>query len=311
MTNQRFGMTHPVVVGDVRLHLQKLVARLLHRLVGGDGDDVDGQHHGAVERAQLLDHLILDVVGVFAQEQHAAPAPVDLEVVALHLHRIRADIVDGRMTAPGRLAQVEVIFLLLAGAEEIVEDAQALRGVQRRQCRGQRGEPRLKLRGDAHEVAPGFLDVFLGHAHRQQLVLGDVVVGAHGLLQDKVVHLAPVQIVVVAAHGHHDGFLEIRPIHAPVVQRDLDVRAGVQRVDDGAPLEEHRALVLRAGDGVVDVGEAVGLAELSFAIKDAVRVHPLDRHPLLHRLGDGTVFLVTPGKQIQGFAHFIPRLWNL
>ncbi|CAN3971566.1 YabP/YqfC family sporulation protein, partial [Dysosmobacter welbionis] len=42
-------------VGDIRLHAQQAGLHLPHRLVGGDRDHIEGQHHGAVQGRQLVD----------------------------------------------------------------------------------------------------------------------------------------------------------------------------------------------------------------------------------------------------------------
>ena len=54
----------PLPVCNVGLHPQQAVLHLPHRLVCGDGQDVDREHEVAVEIRQLVDHFILDVVGI-------------------------------------------------------------------------------------------------------------------------------------------------------------------------------------------------------------------------------------------------------
>ena len=54
--------------GDVRLNAQNLILHVPHSLVGGDGQDVDGQHEAPGEVRQVGDHAVLDVAGIVLQE---------------------------------------------------------------------------------------------------------------------------------------------------------------------------------------------------------------------------------------------------
>ena len=54
--------------GDVRLDAQNLILHVPHGLVGGDGQNVDGQHEAPGEVRQVGDHAVLDVAGVVFQE---------------------------------------------------------------------------------------------------------------------------------------------------------------------------------------------------------------------------------------------------
>ena len=191
------------------------------------------------------------------------------------------------MTAPRRPAQIEVKFFFMAGAEEIVENPQALGSVQRRERGRELGKARLQLCADAGEIRPRFLDVLLLYRNCQQLVLGDVVAGAGRQITDKAVPLLAVGIQRILLHGHHNGLLIVGPIHAAVVDGQFDLRTHIQGIDYGTPLQEHFHLVILAGDAVIDVAEAIGLGEAIPIKKDAVRINTLNRHPLLYGFRNG------------------------
>ena len=52
------GVLPALPVGDVGFHPQHLPLYLSHRLIGGNGDDVNGQHHAPALVGQLGDKLI-------------------------------------------------------------------------------------------------------------------------------------------------------------------------------------------------------------------------------------------------------------
>lgn len=52
-------------------------------LIGGNGEDVNGQHEVSREIGQLGDHFILDVAGIVPQKQDAPHLAAHLKVVRL------------------------------------------------------------------------------------------------------------------------------------------------------------------------------------------------------------------------------------
>ena len=54
--------------GDVRLDAQNLILYISNRFIGGNGQNVDGQHEAPGEVRQVGDHAVLDVAGVVFQE---------------------------------------------------------------------------------------------------------------------------------------------------------------------------------------------------------------------------------------------------
>ena len=113
------GVLLALPVGNVGFHPQQRVLHLAGGLIRGHGQNVDRQHHAAVEVAQFRDEAILDVAGVILQIQHAAEAAVDLEVVGGELYAVGAEPVLEAVAALRVLAQVEVERRRLARLEEV------------------------------------------------------------------------------------------------------------------------------------------------------------------------------------------------
>ena len=101
------GVLFPLPVGRIGLHAQQLVLDLPHRLVGGNRQDVDGQHEAAVHVAELGNHGIFDVGGVILQVEHPAPSLIDAEVVLLKFHGVRAEPILEAVALFHVLSQVE------------------------------------------------------------------------------------------------------------------------------------------------------------------------------------------------------------
>ena len=54
--------------GNVRLNAQDAALYLLHGLIRGNGEDVNGQHEVPGEVGEVGDHAVLDVAGVVLEE---------------------------------------------------------------------------------------------------------------------------------------------------------------------------------------------------------------------------------------------------
>ena len=120
----------PLPVGDVGLHPQQTRLHLPHRLVCGDGDHVDGQHHGAVQGRQFADHGVLNIRGVLLEKQHPPELAAHDEMVFLELQAVRADGILEGVPLPHTVPQIQSILGLLPGAVEVVEHPQAVHRAQ-------------------------------------------------------------------------------------------------------------------------------------------------------------------------------------
>ena len=88
-------------VGNVRLHTQQPVFHLSHGFICGNGNHVDGEHHVPVQVGQLGYEIILNIAGVVLEVQHPCEPIPNLEIVAVPLDGIRADVVPEAVTLPG------------------------------------------------------------------------------------------------------------------------------------------------------------------------------------------------------------------
>ena len=124
------GVLFPLPVGRIGLHTQQLVLNLPHRLIGGNRQDVDGQHEAAVHVAEFGNHGVFDVGGVILQVEYPAPSLIDAEVILLKFHGVRAEPILEAVALFHVLSQVEGKGRRLRTLEEIPEQLQPGGGVQ-------------------------------------------------------------------------------------------------------------------------------------------------------------------------------------
>ena len=272
--------------GHVGLHGQDPVLDLPHRLVGGDGQDVDGQHEVPGKVAELRDHVVPEVGGVVPQEQHPPHLAPHLEVVRLEGEAVRADQVPEVHAAADGPALVEGEIPLLAGAEEVVEDPKAVLagegtgpGIQPAEALGQ-----VALR--PAKEAPGGLDLPLGDGQGDELVLDQVIALGHPVQKD-LIELPPVSVQRVSPLPHEDGTAEDLRVQPAVADCDLGGGVRGQGVEHAAVGQKDGAAVLVGGGLIIDVREAPCPAELPAHQPDAVPVDPADGDGPLDAVGDG------------------------
>ena len=69
--------------GNIGFNTEDSTLHLPDSLIGGNGEDVNGQHEVSREIGQLGDHFILDVAGVVPQKQDAPHLAAHLKVIRL------------------------------------------------------------------------------------------------------------------------------------------------------------------------------------------------------------------------------------
>ena len=155
------------------------------------------------------------------------------------------------------------------------------------------------------KIASCFLHILLVHGDGDILLLC-VGVCARRTLKKHFVVFLPVLVEGVALEGHKDGFLEVQPVQAAVIDSNFGGRPAVKGIEQLGVFEEHRLLVLTAGDGIVDVGKLEGLGELVPAhLKDAVIVNRFDGNDILYALWYDEAFPVLLEQDIQCFNHWL------
>ena len=299
------GVLAALPVGDVGFHTQQAVFHLPHGLIRGNRHNVDGEHQIAVEIRQLRHHVILNIRGVVFEEQHPAELAAQLQIVAVFLDPVRADIVLKAVAPFHHLAGIENKFGFLALAVEVVQDTQALGGVQLHALGAKGRKVGNQVGPHAGKVGAGLLDVLLHHGDGDILLLGNAV-GSGGLVQQHLVVLLTVLIPEIPLHGHEDRCLKVGFIHTAVVDGDFRHRAGIQGIEQLRVGEEHGFLVLPAGHQIVDVAEFIGFGELVPHKKNTVRPDTADGDHILHLPGDSVAFLFLLGHGFDGLNHAWP-----
>ena len=272
-------------VRDIRLYPQQTVLHLPHSLVRGHIEDVDGQHHIAVQVGQVRHDLVLDIVGIVLQEQHPAIAVAQLQIVAVLLDSVRADVVLEVVALPGHIRHVEVKTALVPGPVEVVENTKPVRGVQLHALGAEGGEAGGQIGSDASEVGAGVLNIPLVDRDGDILLLSDAV-GPGRLVHEHLIVLPAVLVQSVLPHGHEDGLLKVRLALTAVADGEFSGGGAIQTVQQLRVGPKHGFFILLTGHLVIDVGEAVGLGELDAYLKNAVRPDTLNGDHILHPAGD-------------------------
>ena len=291
-------------VRDVRLHAEQTVFHLAHRLVGGDRDDVDGEHHVSVEVCQLGHHAVLDIRSVVFEEKHAPVFLAQLEIVAVLFHAVRADIVAEVVSLFHHVPRVKVKVHFFTGAVEVVQNAQPFRCVHGCAFGAERGEVGDEVCADTGEIGAGFLNILFCCGNCDILLLHNAIRAGRLIQQHLVVFLA-VLVQSVPAQGHKDGILKIRLVHSAVVDSDFSDSSAVKAVQEFGVGQKHTLLILARRHLIVDVRKAEGLRKLIPDLENPVRPDTAYGDHILHLAGNAVLFLVLLDADFQRFNHWL------
>ena len=276
------GVLLPLPVGHVGFHAQQRILQLAGGLVGGDGQDVDGQHQFPIQIAELRHKAVFQVACEILEVEHPAHAVIDLKMVSGELHAAGAQPVFEMLAPPGLLVDIELGCRRVRRAEEVAEDPQALIEGKFLRHRGQCRQLGGQISTDTGKVGTGFLDVALDHADGEIPLPDDAVVALGDLVAQHLVEFLPVIVQPILLERQQDGSLEFLLVDPPVIQSDLGRGAGVQCIEQVAVVQEHCCLIFFAGNRIVDVGERPGLGELVAHLEDPVRPNAADGNAVLH-----------------------------
>ena len=299
------GVLAALPVGDVGFHTQQAVFHLPHGLIRGNRHNVDGEHQISVEIGKLRHHVILNIRGVVFEEQHPAELAAQLQIVALFFDPVRADIVLEAVAPLHHLAGIEHKLGFLALAVEVVQDTQALGGVQLHALGAKGRKVGNQVGSHTRKIGAGLLNILLHHGDGDILFLHNAV-GSGGFIQQHLVILPSVLVPEVPLYGHEDGRFKVCFVQAAVVDGDFRHRAGIQGIEQLRVGEEHGFLILPAGHQIVDVAEFIGFGELVPHKKNAVRPDTADGDHILHLPGDGVTLLFLLGHGFDGLNHAWP-----
>ena len=274
---------------------------LLHHLVGGNGQKVDGDHHIAGKVAQFRNHFILDEAGIIPEEQHTAHLIAHLVVVFVEGQAVRGNGVPEVVAPVSDAVEVEA-EVRVEGPEEVVEQAHTLHHVGVPYLYVHAGEIGSQFRPHPVEKGTGLLDVLTLHRNGDVLLLGKVI-AAGGIVSKNVVVLRTVAILAVANHLHQDVAAELLLIHGAVKQGDLHQRPHRQRVEESAVAEKQRLLLFRPGHRIIDIKKPPGLGVKTGDFKDTILMHLFDGNGLLDAAGNEKLFVVGVFP-LKGLNHF-------
>ena len=214
------GILPALPVGDVGFHTQHLPFHFPDSFIGGNRDNIDGQHHAPALIRQLGDELIGNKGSIVLQIDHTGELSTQLQIIAVLLNGIRADIVLEIMTLFHHILHIEPEVYFLAAAVEVMEDTQLLRCIHFSRLSTQSCKPGSQFRSHPGEVGSCFCDVLLADGYRDILLL-DNAVACGGLVHDDIVILPSevVQIVTLQLHKHR--FFKVLPVEVPVVDGDF------------------------------------------------------------------------------------------
>ena len=276
------GVLLPLPVGHVGFHTQQRILQLAGGLVGGDGQNIDGQHHFPIQVAELRHKAVLQIAGEVLEIKHPAHAVIDLEMVGSELHAAGAQPVFEMLATPGFLVDIELGCRRVRRAEEVAEDPQALIERKFLRHRGQCRQLGGQISADAGKVGACFLDVALDDTDGKIPLPDDAVVALGDLGAQHLVEFFAVIVQPILLERQQDGPLKFFFVDAAVIESDLGRGAGVQCVEQVAVIQEHRRLIFLACNRIVDIGERPGLGELVAHLEDPVRPNAADGNAVLH-----------------------------
>ena len=193
---------------------------------------------------------------------------------------------------------------LFADTVEIVQDAQALGGIQLCTLGAEGGKVGAEICAGAGKVGTSLFYVLFEHRDGDVLLLNDAV-ALHRLVQQHLVVFPAVDVPCIPAQRHEDVLLKVDPVQAAVVDCDLRGSPGIQTVQQLGIHEKHGLLICAAGDEVVDVREAVHFGVLAADEENAVRPDAPDGDHVLHAARYAVFLFVLLEKITEGLYHAV------
>ena len=288
--------------GNIRFDAEDTALHLPDGLIGGNGENINGQHEVLREIRQLGDHLVLDVAGIVPQKQNTANFAAHLEVVCFEAQPIRADVIPEVMPFLHGITQVKPEMFFFAGTEKIMEDSQTLLIIQCFCSALQAPKIFPKVSVYPMEEGAGLLHVSPGHRNRNVLVLNEVITFCGLVGQDAVVLLA-VTVKTVPPLPHQDTAAKVCAVQPSVVDGNFCGGIRGQAVQHSAVGSEHIPLIVMGGQRVVNIRKAPSAAEFASSLPDTVPIDPLDGNGLLDAPGDTEPLPFTAVCGKQGLNH--------
>ena len=124
------GILTALPVCYVRFHTEQDSFNLTHRLVGGNGDNINRHHQIAVQVGKLRQHIVLDIGSVIFQKNNPCVFLTEFQIIAVLFNAVRADIVLEIVSPAHHFFGVKAKSGFLARTVEVVKNPQLFGGVQ-------------------------------------------------------------------------------------------------------------------------------------------------------------------------------------
>ena len=115
-------------IRDIGFHAEQSVFHLSHGFICGNGDNVNREHHISVQLTKLRYHTVLDIGGVFSEENHTPVSVAHSETVLFKFKGVGADKVLEVVTLSHRLGNIETERRFFACAVKVVKNAELFLG---------------------------------------------------------------------------------------------------------------------------------------------------------------------------------------
>ena len=115
-------------IRDIGFHAEQSVFHLSHGFVCGNGNNVNGEHHISVQLTKLRYHTVLDIGGVFSEENHTPVSVAHSETVLFKLKGVGTDKVLEVVTLSHRLGNIETERRFFTCAVKVVKNTELFFG---------------------------------------------------------------------------------------------------------------------------------------------------------------------------------------
>ena len=267
------------------------VLDLLDGLVLIDGLDVHGHDFAGIHVQEVLQQLVADIGSGDLQIAHG---PVELshteDSAAREGKRGRRDVVLYRQAGLGKPLPVKSELLLITHVEHAVHQLESFLAVQQLGSNTQPMEVVHQVNFDVVETGLRLLHGIGFNSEGQVLRLGQTVVALLKLLPEHhAIFRADIIKPIVLIRNADALFKSIR-IGGHIHKGQLEMDAGIEEVQEGAPFLKDGGLVLLLGQLVVDILELDCLGVVPIRdTADTVREHSLKRNRLLRCPGNAVV----------------------
>ena len=293
-------------VGDVGLDAKQSIFNLSDCFIRRDRNYVDGQHEVSVQLGKLGKHTVLDIARIVFKKQNPCKLLTDFDMIRTPLHAVRADIIAEIVPHTSLLIDVHFKGRLIAGAIEVMEDAEPLHRIKRHTLGAESRKVGCQICTDSGEVGPCLLNVLFAHGDGHILLLRNAICSG-GLVQKHIVILHPVAVQTVALHRHEDRVLKICFVQSVIVDGDLCGSAAVKAVQEFRVGQEHTLLIFTACHHIVDVAEPVGLGKFVSNLENPVRPDALDRDKVLNLFWHNELLFILSEDSFDALNHCLCR----